>query len=436
MAMVQAYIKSNEPFRAEVLLNRLYNLNFANFRRHIDIRPINALLDSYLQTDSAEPSSRLSGETEKAWKLYKSIPNYGLKPDIVTFATMSLYCVRTNDTKTLQAIITDMTNYKIDVDNLFNHPHFESPLESASLSSMLSSLGIKTAVRGPLGANNDLLASVLQDANSETSKNAIKTITASLLENNESAAIPSTPAVGVKLLEKSLQKFLEMQEESDTYKLQEQLEAESQKLSFLEREEHRESLPGYLQQMNGVSKNLIVEWHSAMLPYIRLELKSHPSGVSKNTASKDLHVPFLRTLKPEQLALITITEFLQAPTSKEIDSGVFFGEIKLSQLAIQIGRAVQKESNAQYYAKRTSKNVVAYQKKLHSLHSEGKLFDSKLRKAALDMARHQLSQNPDWLPEVPAHVLAAIGTTLAAILVQVAKIKVKHPDPVNRNRYL
>lgn len=229
----------------------------------------------------------------------------------------------------------------------------------------------------------------------------------------------SSDSANIILLEKSLSRFKEMQSEGNLYQLQEILEKESRNLALMEKEDSIDALPDYLQKFTGSSRQLITDWYAALLPFIKSELR--------NPSIDQKYQPYLKLLKPEKLALITIMCFLHVPNSVEIKSGEVMGRQRFTSLSANIGNAIETEINAQVLIKHAERHKPK-RSSLYDLHVKGKLTDPRIRSSMMSIARRDLEKNDKWVPKWAPSVTLTVGSTLISMLVMCAKIKIKSPD--------
>ncbi|KAJ3005066.1 UNVERIFIED_CONTAM: hypothetical protein HDU68_004797 [Siphonaria sp. JEL0065] len=74
---------------------------------------------------------------------------------------------------------------------------------------------------------------------------------------------------------------------------------------------------------------------------------------------------------------------------------------------------------------------------IHNLHINGRLFNATMRKVISKLAHEEVAKNAkdDWIPEWPTTTKVRSGAVLAVVFIQLAKVKVPHPDPNEENAF-
>ena len=278
------------------------------------------------------------------------------------------------------------------------------------------------------------------------------TATASAAINNQSnpdiiTNIPEarqTKAMGVAFLREQLQALQDPQKVSkmDPYELQLGLEQQGYDVAMqrlLHMKESSRERGDTLAAMNLTPlKNIMWEWHQKTVPLIVKEIEECDAAKGRGQDRK-MYGPFLKLLKPETLSMITMMELLRLHNSSGIADGM-----KTARAVIDVGKAVEMEYNAiqikRASAKRAQKNY-----EVHNLFASGKLFNMAVRRAHMDMVKQQegvgellesssegdtgTSSQSEWTPVWPSTIRAKVGSVLASIFIDAAKIPVPSFNP-------
>ena len=189
--------------------------------------------------------------------------------------------------------------------------------------------------------------------------------------------IHSTGSLGVSLLQKTLQRMVISNDTINTdfqEKMNQQLwlEDECSRLSLSQHTLESIKLPESLKKMTNLPKNLMQSWIKDMVLAItdqiqdfrQMEKQRNKKNIKKTeklevNSDDAFLLPFFKLLKPEQLAFLTICEFLKCNLSRtQIESGSHVGEVKLTGLVVSIGKLIELEANALYLkSKKNSKDV-------------------------------------------------------------------------------
>ena len=411
LCLFNAYIRLYDPLSAEILLHKLHRYNYGNFRQSSQVKHLNDLIEAYLQIDSIQGTK---SDHDKARQIYEQ-KKFTFKPNVDTFALFSTYYMKHEMIEQMINLLIDMKTLGVSLKMLVEHYRFQNEIDLALLTTFMKKCNspIDHIVEANCEIKNLLLDTAQEDFDQEEYElsKMNDSIETSDKQSNEGLKLILSDSVNVVQLEKTLSNF--RQDTSDLFKLQETLELESRTLAIIEEEGNLDNLPEYLQKFTGHSRQLIREWHASLLPYIRNELK-HP------TLSLQLR-PFLKLLKPEKIALLTIICFLHVPSSTEQKAGEVMGRIKLTALSVAIGSSIETEINSQALTKHIDKQKT--KGAMYDLHVKGKLVDPRLRNVAMDMARRELEKRNTWMPKWSPTVTIGIGSLLASLVVMSAKFK-------------
>ena len=182
---------------------------------------------------------------------------------------------------------------------------------------------------------------------------------------------------------------------------------------------------------------LLWEWHTALVPILRQELEEVKQAETKEKKSdadseRCLYGPFLRFLPVDHLAAVTIISVMNEICALGADSGV-----KLAQVVLRVGGAIQDESFAEFlrrgidsaWAFQPSTNRQPMLKKLIKRHQFPNQRYNQFAKAAL---RVEQPENRIWTGPLKAKV----GAVLISCLIKAAKVDVsrKHPETGERTK--
>ncbi|KZF23167.1 DNA/RNA polymerase [Xylona heveae TC161] len=182
---------------------------------------------------------------------------------------------------------------------------------------------------------------------------------------------------------------------------------------------------------------LMWEWHSALTPLIKEEVKLIDEAEKNNSKSevdqdRCLYGPFLRFVSPEKLAAITILAVMQLLSIRGADIGV-----KLSNVVVYIGHNVQDESIAESIKDYGNKELWGHmatagrEQKVASLLRKKRTFDS-LAKLVREKEQKPLGSKDFQDRQWSAAVKARVGAILLSALLRSAKIQVTRKLPDTR----
>ncbi|KAJ3088432.1 DNA-directed RNA polymerase [Quaeritorhiza haematococci] len=425
-------------------------------------------------------------DIDRALEWYERIYEYGLKPTEKTFAILLSHFTKAKDVERCQQLLHDML-HRVQGDSLnptevLGDSLFADADDRSALEALMRAQGIDVDGYSPA---DDLLLAAMEDSSGAPSARKPKpvgekkegdvkeTVRAIEVENETSkrsgsndllglmtgqrnpTIIPSASSktryysgtgdvesLGVRLLQRTLAKMDASPYLADKRAQQEFLERECLQMALDFDSETQQRMPEHLQNTFLLGNNafghtvagevnvLVNKWYTAMLPHIKRELAHIRQSSKLDDAETNSYGPFMLLVKPEQMALITIAEFLKAPSKREMEQDkISFGELRATKLLLDIGKGIEQEAKARYIKSKKGKKLIQYEEGIHALHDKGKLNNSIIRKLAMSMARKETEKDEKWMPEWPPTVHVKIGSILASILIRCAKIHVLPKQP-------
>ena len=178
-------------------------------------------------------------------------------------------------------------------------------------------------------------------------------------------------------------------------------------------------------------------WHEVLVPLIREEIRKANEAEFKTKRlgtdhERGVYGPFLQYITPEKISAVTIIQCLNRMSIIGIERGV-----KITGLAMNIGRAIQDECAAEILKSRSSSRnakgafTQIRQKQLVQLvkrrYRETLIIPSRKNEDGASETSNsmQLSVDNDW----PAAIKAQVGAVLISLLMQAAKLEVTRLDP-------
>ncbi|KAF9955200.1 DNA-directed RNA polymerase [Modicella reniformis] len=170
--------------------------------------------------------------------------------------------------------------------------------------------------------------------------------------------------------------------------------------------------------------------HQELKAGIKAEIRRIDAVLERKSISEDvemdkeriLYGPFLKLLSVDKLAIITILELLRLNNSGGVIEGM-----KSARALISIGKAVESEYNAEQMSKKSNKALFDQRYSVHQLYGNGRLFNMAVRKA--ETKRSAALHPTDWTPVWPESTRAKVGSVLATLLMDCAKVKIPSFDP-------
>ncbi|KAH7355059.1 mitochondrial DNA-directed RNA polymerase-like protein [Rhexocercosporidium sp. MPI-PUGE-AT-0058] len=176
------------------------------------------------------------------------------------------------------------------------------------------------------------------------------------------------------------------------------------------------------------------KWQEALTEYLKIEIEKvnaaeEAAKMSKEDLDRVNYGPFLRLLRPEKLAAVTILSSMSTLGSLGADKG-----LALSSAIMAISRSVEDESNFDALQKESKKQIWPHSKNRPDLKSYRRAarFHSAASKDASGIAPLDLDDTSAALLERgwPLSIKAKVGAFLMSALIQVAKVPVTltHPE--------
>ncbi|KAJ3063985.1 DNA-directed RNA polymerase [Podochytrium sp. JEL0797] len=472
LALISACLASNDPRRAEVLYHRtrrVFRNSFEDSPMQVERAMINAFVEAYLSESPPNYS--------KAAEWHARAKEFNLTPDISTYAALLHHLlITTNNIPASAKLVLEMKAEGLEPAALFGDRRFSELEDCATLSALVRSMQGLDVDLTSVEDEKRVLQMVLESAKGEVdaakSSNAASTaavgdvlMLSAMRESSESASgnesdVHNTPepapqpsdlrgtnSLGVKVLRKTLSTLSLTTKDnsiSEKLKLQSLLEEKALSAAVEEMSASQEKLPDSLKSIVQLPNRYMATWNRLLVPAIKSEI----AKLEADTKDAEAHgyVPFLKLLTPEQLARITITEFLrisetgdgraQGPAGEAgtmaVDGGAVSATATVSVLS-RIGSAIEAEHNLQQLKKKKNRKMIETQMGIHNLHIKGRLFNHTMRKIISKLAQQEAVKNEkeNWIPQWPAATKVRAGSVLAILLIKLAKVKVPHADPNN-----
>ncbi|KAJ1548216.1 DNA-directed RNA polymerase [Nowakowskiella sp. JEL0078] len=423
-SLIYAYIHTFEMSKAEVLFHRLIISNPEEVRYLMTTEFINSFLEGFLECE--ENLVRI----ERASDWFDRFEQYGLTPDETSFSIMISYFISKSDTKNVEIYLMNMRKYNILPEDILSNGRFIDPEDRAPLLAIMKKIGMEIGTSST--SSEELLLSVLEESavlpESSISRDFLDKEyddDEELLKEIEKIEIDSTDSLGVSLIRKTL---LNMKSKSfeDRKNMQVWLEEEAYSMALRGNEQERTLMPEDVFALSQFPTELLIKWHKALVPLIKREIDVL-EGTGPDSPEADL-LPFLKLLKPEQLSLITITEFVKSPHKQELQLGLPTGEHRLIKLIFEIGKNIETEHALQETRKKKNRKSLHKKDQAHLLHIQGKLFSGQARRLVASLSRKELDGNATWKPSWSPTTIVKIGALLATLMVKSATVKVRYMD--------
>ncbi|KAJ3394316.1 DNA-directed RNA polymerase [Entophlyctis sp. JEL0112] len=485
-AVISACLASGDCKRAETVFNRSVFMLRMGEQAAIDAGVsfkmpaliergmVNAFVEAYL--------TQSPPNFEKAEFWHHRAKEHGLPADSSTYAALVHHSLITENNLGKSAkIVLEMKNNGLDPALLFGERSFTELEDCAALSALIRSMqGLKvdlqsvedqkvvsdiivesakaldqTNQREVAGSQTAVFPkrkgdSLMLSAISETTD----TTTAAKAENVSSMKLSDlvrTNSIGVKILQKTLASLsLDAASVTDKIKLQSELEEKAFSAAVEEMTLSKETLPESLRSIIQMPGRYMATWNRLLIPEIKSQLESMEIALADSDQNGSL--PFLKLLTPEQLAKITITEFLRvsADPDQVLDVSSTNQIVPTVSLLARIGTAIEMEHNLQQINKKKNKKMVSLlysvmpvnilkletQMGIHNLHINGRLFNQTMRKVITKLAQSEAAANEkgNWIPKWPSSVKIRAGSVLAVLMLKIAKVQVPHPNPEDPSR--
>lgn len=246
----------------------------------------------------------------------------------------------------------------------------------------------------------------------------------------------STKSVGVHFLQEQLgalrdpKKALSM----DPFELQLGLEQQGYEMA-LQRLMHdkEQSLErgDTLNAMNLSSlKKTMWNWHQKLVPLIEEEILRCDAATVREVERRS-YGPFLKLLPKEKLGMIAILELLRLHNTSGGGDGM-----KATRAIIDVGKAVEMEYHA-IHMKKSADKTHSRNQDPQALFGSTKLFNMKVRDMQSKSIQNpvanevydDLINNGNWVPVWPSTIRAKVGSVLASLVIEAARIPVPSRDP-------
>nr|CAG8491107.1 12082_t:CDS:10 [Entrophospora candida] len=406
LSLLYACLKTGDIERAERILNILHNSGPREMKHYLDISVHNTFIEEFIEST---PTPRLN----QALIWFDRLERYDVKPDLKTFAILVKGYLK------LDLDFVSFTMLKVLIDEMEQNGHTFEQLMNAQLLSEKDIIKVLQLLKSDQDriSESKVLIEKVEDA---IDKQEIP----QKIEDDVVKSTKSDPPIGVELLRNTLSAL--QHDNLNLYEQQMKLE-ENAIQAAIERWKHdTDALLKHddklLLKRNSPLKKVMWEWHEKLEPLINEEIKrcKNPKILAKDVDRK-LYGPFLQLLSADKLSAITILEFVRNQSTGGVIQGM-----KTTRLIISIGKSIENEYNAEQMKKRKNRMMIQKKLNVHELYSSGKLFNMAVRKVTAKIERE--NSNSEWQPEWPTPVKAKIGSLLASMLLDCAKLKVFAPD--------
>ncbi|KAI9488443.1 hypothetical protein BDB00DRAFT_791874 [Zychaea mexicana] len=442
-AILNACIRSGDMVRAERIMKELHRTKTDEMKTFADLHIYNTFLNGFAESPL--------GMAHECLNWLDNMKAYGLSPDANSYAIVAKAYLRNEGFMRARAVLQEMqeessitvqdaikSEFLTEHDvNLFRKIITESSShQSGDVQKLLKELD--EATQGALEGSSIPMENVRL---AETS--AATPLDSEPIVDNVPEARP-TKAVGVAFLREQLQDLQDPQKvaKMDPYELQLGLEQQGYDVAMqrlIHMKESSRERGDTLAAMNLTPlKNIMWEWHQKTMPLIVKEIERCEEASTGRGQERKTYGPFLKLLKPETLTMITMLELLRLHNSSGIADGM-----KTARAVIDIGKAVEMEYNALQIKKSSAKRA-AKNHEVHNLFASGKLFNMAVRRAHMDLMKQQDAvgelvessegdtgsfSGGEWTPVWPSTIRAKVGSVLASIFIDAAKIPVPSFDP-------
>ncbi|KAG2225140.1 hypothetical protein INT45_011823 [Circinella minor] len=447
-AVLNACIRSGDMARAERIMKELHRTKTDEMKTFADLHIYNTFLNGF--------ADKSMGHECLLW--LDNMRAYGLSPDANSYAIVAKAYLKNRAFRRARATLQEMqAETSITVQDVIKSDFLTENDVNLFRKIISESAGNTTAEVQKLlqeleKATTDVLKEssiAMEQINSHAEALASAASSALSAQSNPDIItdVPEarqTEAMGVAFLREQLQALQDPQKvvKMDPYELQLGLEQQGYDVAMqrlLHMKESSRERGDTLAAMNLTPlKNIMWEWHQKTVPLIVKEIEEC-DAVQGRGQDRKMYGPFLKLLKPETLSMITMMELLRLHNSSGIADGM-----KTARAVIDVGKAVEMEYNAiqikRASAKRTQKNY-----EVHNLFASGKLFNMAVRRAHMDMVKQQegvgellesssegdtgTSSQSEWTPVWPSTIRAKVGSVLASIFIDAAKIPVPSFNP-------
>ncbi|KAJ3303464.1 DNA-directed RNA polymerase, partial [Blyttiomyces sp. JEL0837] len=495
IAMISACINSGDVNRAVVLFNRSNHLHPEEMRNAVSEGMFNAFIEAFLTTAtkrsdggrfstlaSKNGTRRTASTTSSAPSFTKALEwhrrmtnEFGVKPSEDGYAMLIRHALLQNDLTTAARLVWEMEGHGISTSELISSVRFSEREDRVTLEALLRSMaklphdnidgdslvdGSSIAERilesasattisdGKSGDSDSSIVNVdklmltamkesadaeakseTMDTSTTTEDTRVKTPLEQLAEEN----LRVTDSAGVKILRKTL---ATLRKDSGLSKLDQQrlLEEKALQAAVEEKEVARENLPSELKKMVQLPSSLVAQWMRVLIPLIKKEMDAMEDATTD--ADDQAVLPFLKLLSPEQMARITVSEFLKIPERKDVSDFNQVGVVPTATVMGNIGHAIEQEYNLQQISKKKNQKMLKTELGIHSLHMNGRLGNTAVRMVMSRLAREEEAKmaNLGWRPKWPAVTHMRAGSVLASLLFKSARVMVPVPDPKNPHR--
>ncbi|KAI8608616.1 hypothetical protein BC830DRAFT_1071858 [Chytriomyces sp. MP71] len=479
-ALIYACLTTGDVKRAEILFQRTTRIfvnSFGSLKNGgfiLERGMVNAFVEAYLSQSKPDRDKALEWHT-------RAQQDFSLPADGTTYAALIHHTlISCNNLASAAKLVLEMKNVgKLNPRSLLSDRRFVEPEDQATLQALLrgmdasflvgneddavisqmlldaakantSAAPTPAAAKGPKSLDS-LMLSALKDNAEAAAAAAVDADAASTQATGSALATPvlsdlkETNSMGVKILRKTLASLRLTSTETtivDKLRLQEELEEKALSAAVEELTESQAALPESMRSVMHLPGRFTVQWNRALVQAIREEIEALEEATQD--ADQHGHVPFLKLLTAEQLAKITITEFLRVEMTGgggglgageevvEVDGGAVQA-VPTVRILSRIGSQIETEHNLQQLKKKKNRKMIETQAGIHNMHINGRLFNNTIRKIIAKLAMEEADKHAkdNWIPKWPTTTKVRAASVLAILFMKIAKIKVPQADPGN-----
>ncbi|KAI9351297.1 hypothetical protein BDR26DRAFT_1003315 [Obelidium mucronatum] len=379
---------------------------------------INAFVEAYL--NESPPNYT------KAFEWHLLAKEYQLAPDITTYAALIHHkLISENNLNDSAKLVLEMKADGLEPAALFGDRRFTELEDCATLSAMIRSIqGLDvdlSKVENDMRLSEMILKSAkagLNESKNVNDTNSSDSLVLSAIQDSSSPAVSSeTPTDSTEDRIEPKPSDLVDGSMAEKLKLQALLEEKALSAAVEEMAASHEKLPENLKSIAHLPSQYMTTWNRLLIPAIKTEIE-RLEAETKRCRSSTASSPLLKVHGGETLL---------------VDGGA--GQaVSTANVLSRIGSAIETEHNLQNLKKKKNKKMLETQMGIHNLHIQWPTLQCLLcEKLSPNWRTRRLPKTPKkiGLPEWPATTKVRAGSVLAILLLQLAKVKVPHPDPKN-----
>jgi DNA-directed RNA polymerase len=475
LALIFANIETENFNQAERIFHRAIRLNRQLFTEMIDVRIIHKFINAFLSTfkDTLDP---LMEKRALEW-LNNMERDCNISPSIHTYAMFISHFLHSGQQDKAKEMVDQIIKRKLQLSKLLLNSYFADSEEQNLLKTFLADIGKLDDIQ--FLPEESLLLSAFQDTKSYNHK----VVSQNDYYNEEEwkeikalklARIASTDSDSVAILRKCLNDFSSFTT-TDKYNQQTYIESRSYSSAVEQGELLQSKLPKEFKSQAMVPKETLTKWFEDLTLLIKRTVystnqngKSGSDGESgadgqsgsdgesgadverraHNGLKDDPLLPFMKLISPEQMAKITISQFMQKQNFRDNKSTAppgyrnAFGCISALLVTKGIGESIQREYNLTRLSSPARRKELKISKGVHNLQASGKLYNLALRKLVSDFSNRDGKEITCWRffsnnnsPNWGVKIFIQLGSFLSELLLKVATISVRKTDLDNPEIY-